>query len=348
MRGFLCLAFTILLVLGMFWASPYRAMNQAEAVETVGCERADIFNAVTMSGKTESASETKVYAPSAAWVEKLYVSQGTEVKKGEALALLQVTEDPEKLRQATREAGEKMLESLLQDAQDGSLEEDSQALLSRAAGAGMEESPEPAQEEYILYAPCGGTVMDVFFSEGETVSPLLPCFTLADLSQMVVKAQVGEENLPQIQPGMFAEMTLTAFPDTRLTGKVQSVAPYAKAASLLDQSGGVSTDVIFSISNDVADVKPGYTVSVKVRTESREDTLLLPYPCVAQDEQNREYVMVVQEGRARKMLVETGLEVGEQVEITAGLTGEERVIRAPGSLKTGQAVAEEEEAYELG
>ena len=48
------------------------------------------------------------------------------------------------------------------------------------------------------------------------------------------------------------------------------------------------------------------------------------------------------------MLVETGLEVGEQVEITAGLTGEERVIRAPGSLKTGQAVTEEEEAYELG
>ena len=190
--------------------------------------------------------------------------------------------------------------------------------------------------------------MDVFFSEGETVSPLLPCFTLADLSQMVVKAQVGEENLPQIQPGMFAEMTLTAFPDTRLTGKVQSVAPYAKAASLLDQNGGVSTDVIFSISNDVADVKPGYTVSVKVRTESREDTLLLPYPCVAQDEQNREYVMVVQEGRAKKMPVETGLEVGEQVEITAGLTGEERVIRAPGSLKGGQAVAEEEEAYELG
>ena len=95
-------------------------------------------------------------------------------------------------------------------------------------------------------------------------------------------------------------------------------------------------------------MKPGYTVSVKVRTESREDTLLLPYTCVAQDEQNREYVMVVQEGRAKKMLVETGLEVGEQVEITAGLTGEERVIRAPGSLKTGQAVAEEEEAYELG
>ena len=78
MRGFLCLAFTILLVLGMFWVSPYRAMNQAETVETVGCEQADIFNAVTMSGKTESASETKVYAPSAAWVEKLYVSQGTD------------------------------------------------------------------------------------------------------------------------------------------------------------------------------------------------------------------------------------------------------------------------------
>ena len=39
---------------------------------------------------------------------------------------------------------------------------------------------------------------------------------------------------------------------------------------------------------------------------------------------------------------------GEQVEITAGLTGEERVIRAPGSLKGGQAVAEEDEAYELG
>lgn len=348
MRGFLCLAFTILLVFGMFWVSPYRAMNQVETVETVRCERADIFNAVTMSGKTESASETKVYAPWAAWVEKLYVSQGMEVQKGDALALLQVTEDPEKLRQATGDAAEKMLRSLIQDAQDGSLETDSQDLLSRAAVSGMEDPSEPQQEECILYAPCDGTVMDVFFAEGETVSPLLPCFTLADLSQMVVKAQVGEENLQLIKQGMTAEMTLTAFPDTRLTGKVQSVAPYAKAASLLDQSGGVSTDVIFSISNNVQDVKPGYTVSVKVKTESREDALLLPYTCVAQDEQNREYVMVVQEGRAQKMLVETGLEVGEQVEITAGLTGEEQVISMPSSLKAGQAVTEGEQAYGMG
>ena len=48
--------------------------------------------------------------------------------------------------------------------------------------------------------------------------------------------------------------------------------------------------------------------------------------------------MVAQDGFARRQLVKTGLELADQVEITAGLTAQVPVLQDPSSVQPGQRI----------
>jgi hypothetical protein len=76
-----------------------------------------------------------------------------------------------------------------------------------------------------------------------------------------------------------------------------------------------------------------------VKTQRKENALLLPYDYVGQDEQNREYVMTIWQGRARKKLIATGLELEELVEIQAGLEPGELALQNPEQFYHGQRIA---------
>ena len=181
--------------------------------------------------------------------------------------------------------------------------------------------------------------MEVYCSEGETVSPLAPCAVVGDMNQMLVRAQVGEENLHKISPGMEAEIAIEAFPGRDLIGRVESIAPYAQSGSILNQDSQIVTDVLVSVENGQGSLRPGYSASVSVKTQRKENALLLPYDYVGQDEQNREYVMTIWQGRARKKLIATGLELEELVEIQAGLEPGELALQNPEQFYHGQRIA---------
>jgi hypothetical protein len=75
---------------------------------------------------------------------------------------------------------------------------------------------------------------------------------------------------------------------------------------------------------------------VVTRTVGRAVTL--PYEAIGQDENNREYLYVIQEGRAVKRLIVTGRELSDCVEILAGATDGEPVILNPDDVRHGQRV----------
>lgn len=338
MKSAVCTAFTIVLIVGMFWMSPLRSNSKPVQVEVRTCEQADIYNSITVRGKAEVVNKQRLFAPAAALVERVYVQQGQQVNKGDPLVTLTLTRDTSLLQQAAGASAERIIGALVDDAQDGQLEGENTELVARAASA---MAPIPAQtpeQTVTIEAPEDGVVMDVLCTAGETVTPVLPCVTMADLTKMVVRAQIGEENLHSIAIGQEADISFEAFPDAKKNGRITSIAPYAKSSALLGQSADISTDVLIALSNSDSAIRPGYTATVKVKTERRNDALLLPYSCVGQDEKNREYVLVVKEGHARRQLVETGFELGDEVEITAGLTQEDLVICNPVVAPAGRRV----------
>lgn len=320
MRAAVCMASTALIIGGMFLGSPYRADHTPVSVQSILCEQADIYDTVTMKGKVEAQHKCRVFPPGTATVGRIYVTQGQPIEKGEPLVTLYVTGDGTELRQAAEE-GVQGLEEWLGSA----------AILPSGT---VDTQPTAVT----LTAPQTGIVMDIYCQEDELVTPLAPCVTIADLTDLVVRAQVGEEQLAEIAVGQETTMTFEAFPETEKIGRIISIAPYAKTGSFLGQEGPVQTDVLCSISNTDGTIRPGYTVTVKAKTQRQPNALLLPYSCIGQDEQGREYVMVAQDGFARRQLVKTGLELADQVEIAAGLTAQAPVLQDPSSVQPGQRI----------
>lgn len=341
-KGFFCIAVTLLILGGMFWASPYRQqMNPAEVV-AMPCQQADLYNAVTMRGKTELAQSSQVYPPWPAVVQELYVSQGEWVAAGDPLMLLEPSEKP---GQALRQSADQTAQRLL--TQWGQKEAAGQELLTQAAEAALSlppEDPYDSRQPVLLEAPMDGLVMEVFCQQGQTVSPIAPCAMVGDMDSVLARVQVGEGNLHKISPGMEAEIQVDAFPGQPLTGRVESVAPYAQAGSILNQNTEIVTDVLVSIENSQGRLRPGYSAAVTVKAQRHQQALLLPYDFVGQDRENREYVMTVWQGRARKKLIQTGMELEQQVEVLAGLEPGELVLQHPEQLYHGQAVRQKGES----
>jgi membrane fusion protein, heavy metal efflux system len=86
------------------------------------------------------------------------------------------------------------------------------------AGAG------PADTQSAVVAPFQGLVDSVSVSPGDTVTPSVPIFTIADLSTVWVQANVEESDLGAVQVGDKVQVRVSAYPDRVFTGTVADIA----------------------------------------------------------------------------------------------------------------------------
>ena len=70
-------------------------------------------------------------------------------------------------------------------------------------------------------------MVDRKVTQGQYVNAGDTLFTVADLSQVWIKADVYEEQLPQIRPGQEVEITAESLPNRTLHGHVDFIEPTA-------------------------------------------------------------------------------------------------------------------------
>jgi membrane fusion protein, copper/silver efflux system len=76
-----------------------------------------------------------------------------------------------------------------------------------------------------IYANADGTVVERKVTQGQYVNAGETLLTLADLSEIWIKADVYEDQLPQIHPGQDVDITAEALPNRTLHGHVQFIEP---------------------------------------------------------------------------------------------------------------------------
>jgi len=82
-----------------------------------------------------------------------------------------------------------------------------------------------AQTHLTLRSPLGGTVLTKNAFAGQYVTAEKELYVLADLSTVWVQAKIYEYELPHVEKGQPATVTLPALPDQKLTGKVVFLQP---------------------------------------------------------------------------------------------------------------------------
>jgi cobalt-zinc-cadmium efflux system membrane fusion protein len=180
----------------------------------------------------------------------------------------------------------------------------------------------------ILRAPFRGVVTKVQAAPGEVVSAEAELFTVADLSQVWVQAEVYEQDLGRVRVGQSALIRVDTYPDQPFTGKVTYI------SDLLDPQTRTAK-VRCEAPNPDGRLKLDMFASVQLPNTFSRRALAVPEGAIQRVE-GQEVVFVRQAAtqfEARQ--VKTGKLINGLMEITSGLReGEPVAVQAAFHLKS--------------
>jgi len=146
-----------------------------------------------------------------------------------------------------------------------------------------------------IESPIDGIVTRRNIQEGETAiigtmnNPGTVLLTLADMSIIQAEVEVDETNIPHVQLGQRAKVTIDALPDRSFKGHVTEIGNSPIQSTTPGQGGNQSSTgtqatnfkVVVVIDEPVPEVRPGFTCTADVTTATRKDVVSVPIPAVA-------------------------------------------------------------------
>ena len=181
---------------------------------------------------------------------------------------------------------------------------------------------EPSGEPGILLlkSPLKGKVIDRNLWRGQFVEPTLTAFKVADLSRVFVELAVFERDVTSIRAGDPVEIS---GPDV---GKLQVSGRVAYVGDEIDLQTKTSA-VRVIVEQPATPLRPGQSVQAKIHTSApAEPTLVLPRDAVSSVDGKPTVFVAQNELTVEPRAVVVGRQDGRRVEITAGLTEQDRVV----------------------
>ena len=305
---------------------------------------------VTGTAQFNADVSTQVIPPISGPVMRILTDVGTEVARGQAMALVSSPDfattiaDFRKAQaayvQAKRVADQdeqlwkndaiakRDLEQAQTDAAAAAADRDAALQQLRALGvdeasiAALRDGKDIPELQGAIRAPLDGTVVERLINPGQLLQAgSTPAFTVANISTMWVQANVFETELASVQIGDRAEVTTTASPNP-FVGKVTYIAALVDPATK-------ATAVRVLVPNTRRLLKKDMYVQVAIHGSRERNGLLVPVTSVLRDDDNLPFVFV-QTGTGGNTFgrrqITIGSRVGDRYEVTAGLKAGERII----------------------
>ncbi len=270
------------------------------------------------------------------WVRKLYVDKpGQPVQAGESLLTLYSPDlysaqqeyllAYEKTHRPAKSSGlsaEMRRFSATNNQADQSLLESARKRLelwdiSEVQIKALEEAGTP-KDTLDLTAPMTGVVVEKNIVSSQMITPGMPLYRIANLSDVWLEAEVYESELPVVEEGQKADVTVDAYPDTAFEGEVAFIYPYL-------QNKTRTAKVCLVLKNPDALLKPGMYANVTLEAGLGEQ-LTVPASAVF-DTGKRQYVFIqAEKGIFAPKEVQLGGRSGERTVISKGLNGDELVV----------------------
>lgn len=182
-----------------------------------------------------------------------------------------------------------------------------------------------------IRSPISGVIADRPLYAGEMASAGSPLLTIMDISKVVARANVPENQASNLKMGDSA--TLSSPNGTDATGKVIVVSPAADPNS-------TTVQVWVEVPNPGDKLKPGTSVRTSIVAGTLNNALVIPTSALLSSDEGGESVFVVgPDSIAHEHKVGVGIRQGDQVQILNGLSTGDRVVTAGGlGLEDGTKV----------
>jgi RND family efflux transporter MFP subunit len=311
---------------------------------------------IILPGNIQPFIASPIYARTDGYLKKWYFDIGAHVKAGELLAVIQTPEVDQQLAQA-----QSTLATAQANLQLAQITRDRyQALLTKHAVA--QQDVDNAVGTYTankaivdadianvrhyealvsfekVYAPFDGVITarntDIgdLINAGSSSAPRTDLFNIAQTRTLRVYVNVPEEYSQGVKPGETdAEVTLSEFPGKLFPGKLVRTAESINASTR-------TLLVEVDLENPGGTLLSGSFAEVHLKIPSHDSTFLLPVSALIFRGEKLQ-VGVVKNGKATVTDVTPGHDLGDRIEIVAGITaGDQIITNPPDSLVSGQDV----------
>ncbi len=352
---------------GVVYFSFFRNKKEEPRYMTEIVSKMDISQTIVASGTVRSNNRVEVGAQVSGKITEISVHLGQFIKKGDVIAKIDSLSQKNNLEDArsklksyqaqlkrakiqenvaeskfSRSSKLYTTQSISQDEYESSKEA---LAVAKANVTELEELISQAKisvrtaETNLSYttitSPIDGVVISIPVSEGQTVNSAQTAPTIvqvADLSKMLIKAEVSEGDITKIREGMAVKITSLANPERVYHSKIQSVDLASSTLTDNEYSESVSNNnAIYYYANIILDnsennLRIGMTTTNIIEVQSVKNVLAIPTTAIS-TQKEKFFVKVMEGEKVVEKEVKTGIRNDVYTEIQEGLQeGEEIVV----------------------
>jgi len=169
-----------------------------------------------------------------------------------------------------------------------------------------------------IKSPIDGVVVSKDIFEGALISNTMTPYIISDTDTLQAVISVTEQAVNRIWEGSELKIVIPAAGKDAFSGKIVSVSPVIDAETF-------SYNVLIDIPNKNNLIKPGMTAKANIMSEKREDIIVVPVNSILTEDSGK-YVFTIENDRAVKRFVDTGISNDDMVEITKGLEKDQLLV----------------------
>jgi membrane fusion protein, heavy metal efflux system len=293
--------------------------------------------------EADPARTAVVLAPLAGRLIELKVALGDRVTRGQALAIIdspdlaQANADDEKAadnaRLTEKNLGRQQEQNKLGVASDRDLDQARSDYAQAAAEYGRTQArlravgaaPGGRTRLLTVTAPVGGSITALAAAPGTMINDVTqPLMSVADLSTVWVTALVAEKDAASVSKNQDADVSLTAFPDRVMHGKVLFVSAVIEPDSRRNK-------IRIAFANQDFALKPNMFAAVTLTGPPRTQ-VVVPSSALLMNNDRTSVFVATAPWTFERRTVDTLLEEGSSVGIRAGISAGEQVVVKGGIL----------------
>jgi HlyD family secretion protein len=170
-----------------------------------------------------------------------------------------------------------------------------------------------------IRSPINGVITDRPLYPGEMAAAGTPLLTVMDISSVIAKAHIPQDEAAALKVGDKGTMTVPGIAEP-INGKVTVVSP------ALDPNS-TTVEVWFEAKNPRHELKPGTSVHLSLTAQTVKDALVVPASSVLTAPDGTTTVMIAgSDGLAHQKAVKLGIRNGDDVQIIEGVNQGDKVV----------------------
>jgi len=175
------------------------------------------------------------------------------------------------------------------------------------------------QQTIAFYAKHDGFISKLNVREGMFVKPATEIMSIGQLDTVWVIAEVFERQSGWVKKGQKVKMTLEAFPRKTWNGKVDYIYP------ILDNKTR-TLRVRVRFENAEHYLKPNMFATLSIISDYKKDTLFIKRESIIRNGQMQRIVKALGNGRYKSVVIQTGIESGEFIEVLNGIEENDLIV----------------------